>query len=32
MAEDDPAYTLGFAEDRAVFKGPTQNARVLTTD
>jgi type II restriction enzyme len=31
MAEDDaPWSTLGFAEKAAVFKGPTQNARVLS--
>ena len=30
MEEDDLALPLGFAEERAVFKGPTQNARVLT--
>ena len=31
MAEDDaPWSNLGFAEEAAVFKGPTQNARVLS--
>lgn len=31
MAEDDaPWSTLGFAEKAAVYKGPTQNARVLS--
>ena len=30
MTEDDaPWSTLGFAEEAAVFKGPTRNARVL---
>jgi len=31
MPRDDPAWSnLGFAEEAAVYKGPTQNARVLT--
>lgn len=31
MKEDDvPWSTLGFAEEAAVFKGPTRNARVLS--
>lgn len=30
MDGDDVGLPLGFAEERAVFKGPTQNARVLT--
>lgn len=30
MEDDNPALPLGFAEERAVFKGATQNARVLT--
>lgn len=31
MAENDaPWSTLGFAQEAAVFKGPTQNARVLS--
>ena len=31
MADDDTSWSnLGFAEEAAVFKGPTQNARVLS--
>lgn len=31
MAEDDHSWSpLGFAQEQAVFKGPTQNARALT--
>ena len=31
MSEDDaPCSSLGFAEEAAVFKGPTRNARVLS--